>query len=79
MWWSDGVENLPHPAHTLGMRKSDIICPKCHAGYRRVELATGKGTPGEFRCLVCDHVLEVFDGSREIAIRLTIQPEKTFQ
>jgi transposase-like protein len=61
------------------MDKSDIICPKCHAGYRRVELATRKGTTGEFRCLVCDTVLEVFDGSREIAIRLTIQPEKLFE
>jgi transcription initiation factor IIE alpha subunit len=73
------VAKLPGRAHILAMRKSDIICPKCHAGYRRVELATGKGTTGEFRCLICDEVLEVFDGSKEIAIRLTIQPEKTFQ
>lgn len=60
------------------MRKSDIICPNCHAGYRRVELASGKRTTGEFRCLLCDQLLEVFDGSTEIAIRLTVQPEKTF-
>jgi hypothetical protein len=33
----------------------------------------------EFRCLLCDHVLEVFDGTAEVAIRLTVQPEKTFQ
>jgi hypothetical protein len=25
-----------------------------------------------------DHLLEVFDGKTEIAIRLTVQPEKTF-
>lgn len=62
------------------MKKSDIICPNCSAGYRRVELATGgRSTTGEFRCLLCDHVLEVFDGTTEIAIRLTVQPEKTFQ
>jgi transposase-like protein len=61
------------------MKKSDITCPKCHAGYRRIELASGVGTTGEFRCLLCDHVLEVFDGSAEVAIRLTIQPEKTFE
>jgi transposase-like protein len=61
------------------MRKSDITCPKCHAGYRRIELASGVGSTGEFRCLLCDHVLEVFDGSAEVAIRLTIQPEKTFE
>ena len=59
------------------MQKSDVICPKCHAGYRRIELATRKGTPGEYRCLLCDHVFEVFDGSTEVAIRLTVQPETT--
>jgi transposase-like protein len=56
------------------MKKSDVICPKCHAGYRRVELVSKKGTRGEFRCLVCDEVLEVFDGSTDVAMRLTIQP-----
>jgi rubredoxin len=59
------------------MKKSDVTCPKCHAGYRRVELVSKKGTRGEFRCLLCDHVLEVFDGSTDIAIRLTVQPERT--
>jgi hypothetical protein len=61
------------------MKKSDIICPNCSAGYRRVELASGHGSKGEFRCLLCDQVLEVFDGTSEVAIRLTVQPEKTFQ
>jgi transposase-like protein len=58
------------------MRKSDVICPACGAGYRRIELATRPGKRGEFRCLVCDNVLELFDGSREVAIRLTVQPTK---
>ena len=66
-------------AHVRHMKKSDIICPNCNAGYRRVELASGARTTGEFRCLLCDHVLEVFDGTAEVAIRLTVQPEKTFQ
>ncbi|HEY3678617.1 MAG TPA: hypothetical protein VGL45_07855 [Bradyrhizobium sp.] len=61
------------------MKKSDIICPNCSAGYRRVELASGHGAKGEFRCLLCDQVLETFDGTKEVAIRLTVQPEKTFQ
>jgi transposase-like protein len=61
------------------MKKSDVTCPKCNAGYRRIELASGVGTKGEFRCLLCDHVIEVFDGSTEIAIRLTVQPEKIFE
>jgi predicted Zn finger-like uncharacterized protein len=57
------------------MRSSDIICPKCKAGYRRLEVASGR-RKGEYRCLLCNHVLEVFDGSTEVAIRLTVQPEK---
>jgi transposase-like protein len=66
-------------AYVRHMKKSDIICPSCNAGYRRVELASGGRTTGEFRCLLCDHVLEIFDGTAEVAIRLTVQPEKTFQ
>jgi transposase-like protein len=58
------------------MRTSDVICPECGAGYRRLELATRPGKTGEFRCLVCDQVLELFDGSHEVAIRLTVQPSK---
>jgi predicted Zn finger-like uncharacterized protein len=61
------------------MRKSDVSCPECHAGYRRVELVSRKGTKGEFRCLLCNHVIEVFDGETDVAIRLTVQPEKTFE
>ncbi len=40
------------------------------------EVASGKMTKGEYRCLLCDHTLEVFDGSTQVAIRLTVQPEK---
>jgi transposase-like protein len=61
------------------MRKSDITCPNCNAGYRRIELTTRPGVKGEYRCLLCDQLLEVFDGITEIAIRLTVQPEKTFE
>ena len=46
------------------------------AGYRRIEVASGKKSKGEYRCLLCDHLLEVFDGSSQVAIRLTVQPEK---
>jgi hypothetical protein len=56
------------------MKKSDVTCARCHAGYRRVELVSKKWTRGEFRCLVCDEVLEVFDGSTDVAMRLTVQP-----
>lgn len=58
------------------MIKGDITCPECGAGYRRVEIASRRGNTGEFQCLVCKHVLEVFDGKTEVAIRLTVQPVK---
>jgi transposase-like protein len=79
MWQRDTLEKGGPAEHIRTMRKSDIICPKCNAGYRRIELPTRKGGKGEYRCLLCNHVLEVFDGSTEIAIRLTVHPEKTFQ
>ncbi len=52
------------------MRKSDVTCPHCQAGYRRIELTSKGGVAGEFRCLVCDHMIDV-------AFRLTVQPGKT--
>jgi hypothetical protein len=58
------------------MRKSDITCPECGAGYRRIELISGSSDRGEFRCLVCDHLLETFHDSRTVALRLTVQPER---
>jgi hypothetical protein len=73
-WETHGTRRIFGP-----MWKSDVICPKCSAGYRRIALASRKGTEGEYRCLLGDHVIEVFDGSFEIALRLTIQPEKTFR
>ncbi len=60
------------------MKKDDAICPKCGAGFRRVELTSLQGSKGEFRCPVCDFVLETFDGSTQIAYRLTIIPSKIF-
>jgi len=65
--------------HTARMRKGDVICPECNAGFRRIELASRHGTAGEFRCPLCAHVLEVFDGSTEIAYRITVAPEKLFE
>ena len=56
------------------MRRGDVICPQCNA-----ELASRSGGPGEFRCPLCDLVLEVFDGSTEIAYRITVAPEKLFE
>lgn len=58
------------------MKKDDAICPKCGAGFRRVELTSMNGTRGDFRCPVCDFILETSDGSTEVAYRLTIVPSR---
>ena len=59
------------------MKKSDVQCPDCGAGYRRIELASRPGTPGSrYTCLVCYRVLEAFDGEHEVAYRLTVNPER---
>jgi rubredoxin len=58
------------------MWKSDIICPECGAGYRRIVLTSCKGAKGEYRCLTCNYVLEVFDGLFEVLIRLTVPPKR---
>jgi hypothetical protein len=74
-----GLESAHCGRAYLRDEKVRIICPECGAGYRRIEVASGNGTKGDFRCLLCNHVLEIFDGSAEIAIRLTIQPEKIWR
>lgn len=56
------------------MRKADVTCACCGAGFRRLELWSEPGTKGEYRCPVCDYLLEAFDGTNLIAYRLTIQP-----
>ena len=61
------------------MRKGDVICPECNAGFRRIELDSRRGKAGEFPCPLCDQGLEDFDGSTEIVYRLTVAPEKLFE
>ena len=61
------------------MKKGDVICPECRAGLRRIELNSRQGSAGAFRGPLCDHVLEVSDGSTEILYRLTVAPEKLFE
>ncbi|XSC47036.1 hypothetical protein ACF1BQ_016395 [Bradyrhizobium sp. RDT10] len=56
------------------MKKDDVTCPKCRAGFRRLELTSWSGKTGEYRCPACDAVLEKFDGGALVAYRLTIQP-----
>jgi hypothetical protein len=56
------------------MRKGDVTCAKCGAGFRRLELSSQPGETGEYQCPACGNTLEVFDGSKLIAYRLTIHP-----
>jgi transposase-like protein len=58
------------------MKMGSAVCPKCRAGFRRVELACEPGNKGEYRCPLCHNLLETFDGSRLIAYRLMIVPPK---
>jgi transposase-like protein len=71
--------NGRHSGHSRTMKKGDVICPQCNVGFRRIELASRSGSAGEFRCPLCDQVLEVFDGSSEIVYRITVAPEKLFE
>jgi Zn finger protein HypA/HybF involved in hydrogenase expression len=56
------------------MKKGDVTCSECGAGFRRIELSSHSGKNGEYRCPACDNLLEVFDGNRFVIYRLTIQP-----
>jgi hypothetical protein len=56
------------------MKKDDVICPKCNAGFRRIELSSRRGIKGEYRCPLCKQLIESLDGSIEVAYRLTVQP-----
>jgi predicted Zn finger-like uncharacterized protein len=56
------------------MKKDDVTCPKCHAGFRRIELSSRRGMTGEYRCPLCKQLIESLDGSTEVAYRLTVQP-----
>jgi hypothetical protein len=56
------------------MKKSDVTCSECGAGFRRIELWSQPGEKGEYRCPGCDCSLKVFDGTKLIVYRLTIEP-----
>ena len=57
-----------------GMKKNDVTCHECGAGFQRLELISEPGATGEYRCPVCKQALESFDGSKIIAYRLTVRP-----
>ena len=58
------------------MKKGDVTCPVCRAGFQRLELKVEPPSKGEYHCPACGHTLEVFDGSKHVAYRLTVRPMK---
>jgi predicted Zn finger-like uncharacterized protein len=58
------------------MKTSGPVCSECRAGFRRVELESARGAAGEYRCPLCNNLIETFDGKRLIVYRLTIIPPK---
>jgi transposase-like protein len=61
------------------MQKGDIQCPQCQAGFRRIEITSMRGEPGEYRCPHCRSIVERFSGHTYVAYWLTVQPEKMLQ
>lgn len=56
------------------MKIDDVTCCHCGAGFLRIELRTGQSAGTEYRCPVCDSVIEVFHSDCLIAYRLTEHP-----
>jgi hypothetical protein len=56
------------------MKKGDVTCLECGAGFHRLELVSMPHSRGEYQCPVCDTVLEKFDGTALVAYRLVVQP-----
>jgi len=56
------------------MKKGDATCSGCGAGFRRLELAIGPSTKGEYRCPACGEVVEKFDGSAFTASPSSLPP-----
>ena len=50
------------------MGKPLFTCPECRAGFRRIELSSRQSAWGEYRCPICETLLEVFDGSTEVGL-----------
>jgi predicted Zn finger-like uncharacterized protein len=57
------------------MQKGDVECPHCHAGFRKIEVSSIKGEPGEYRCPICHATVDHTTGMNYVAYRLTVRPE----
>jgi DNA-directed RNA polymerase subunit RPC12/RpoP len=60
------------------MKKDDVACSECGAGFRRLESPFVSGAEGEYHCPACGELLEKFDGSKLIASRSSLR-SKAFE
>jgi len=58
------------------MKKGDVTCPNCGAGFRRLDLSSAPGAKGEYHCPVCDTALELFDGSKLVTVSRSSLPSE---
>ncbi|EHR01128.1 hypothetical protein Bra471DRAFT_01822 [Bradyrhizobium sp. WSM471] len=51
------------------MRKSDVTCSECGAGFLRLELASERGTEGRYYCPACGNLVEAFGAAHLVVYR----------
>jgi len=63
-------------AATVAIARGDIACPAraLQGGLSARGTCFAQGQPGTYHCKVCNSLLQEFDGSQEVAYRLTVHP-----
>ncbi|WP_128945131.1 hypothetical protein [Bradyrhizobium zhanjiangense] len=56
------------------MKKSDLTCSDCGAGFRRLELTSERGIQGNYHCPACGTLIEELGAAHLVLYRLTVQP-----
>jgi hypothetical protein len=58
------------------MKKADVTCPDCSAGYRRIELTFKAGSAGTYRCLFAPASLKCSTAKRTSPIGSPCSPKR---
>ncbi|WP_271587018.1 hypothetical protein [Bradyrhizobium sp. CCBAU 53415] len=56
------------------MKKSDVTCSECGAGFRRLELTSERGIQENYHCPACGTLIEELGAAYLVLYRLTVQP-----
>jgi hypothetical protein len=57
------------------MKKTNITCPGCGAGFARIELNAKPSAPqGAYHCPACGQMLEQLPESNFVGYRMTVSP-----